>query len=1421
MNKAAPWSIKGVDFDVREAAKEAARRDGVTLGEWMNRAIVDRAAELGANAQEFDADERLEAVAAQLARLSQDASREPGPETAPQRRRGEAERRPESRIPVGRERAPAARLPEGLDWASDFNRDGPERRRGAPERRAGRGAANEQPVRREFEDIRRGRSVRDNADAEALLEQAVAAFEEQAGRVETRAARALANVAKLIEASEDDRAEALAQVGARLADLEQKLQRGDKEAIKPLRGMISSVHDRLGEIETRLSRKDRSVDDRSLRGALERLESRIEAMSRQTDESADDSHLRQLDSHLAAILSRLDKVEMSPPGAARDEQFARLEKRFDALMARLDRPKFEQSAPRPASVVALKGGVEGAISQIAAHQRDLDSGSRPARPPAPQLTALLDEKFEALARKFDLAAAKTSASDADRTDIDRLQNGIEALSDRVETMRREFTASGAQSRAALEQFARELASRVEAALAAPQAAGLQELDSLRRDIAVLSRNIAEAAPRSMVAGLENALRELSERVEASRDAMIRAAEARREPTSSAEIHALSEKVAAMGRSLGEVAPRAAAAIEQATRELAERMEASRDAMILAAQARPEPTPSAEIDALSAKVAAMGHTLADLAPRSQVASLESAVRALTARIERSRDEGIRDAVLAPIETLADDVRRALAEAGASANFDGVSRQLREVEDKIEQLRALGGGDRSDFLQVYDQSEQIRAMIAEAMEKIAPIERLENQVGVLSERLEDIARQTREASSAQISLPWNEIEARLNDLASRIDRAATPAPVDDARFDDLVRRLDNLHETLAARIENEQSAMRDREPASDLEPLLRLLSAKLEAEPASQLAVFNDSIANRIAEISQRLERGDSESERRLHCAIEEMSARLESMRDPEREDRNAREIADLRERTESSDRRAQETLSAVHETLEKVVDRLALLEEDVIEARGAVEAAGRSAAPQPAPVAIDSDAFLMEPGAGRPSEVAAARRPRAPAPVVADLDDDDPALGLEEPKRAGPADPKPAHSSYIDIARRALAARVAVEKAEQEEKDKKKRASVALNAAAAAVGDKARFVRPLAAGEKGMNRRLPAVLVAGVSVLTLAAYGAHRIFESPTPPMQAVFAPQAEKPAVPSPAPAPAQPEAKTNAAAPIAPPAEAPAASAPSPAPESAPAAPLNSAPILPGNVIAPRTEKGASLPDPLTTGSIGARPNTMAAIQAGAQNQALKDLAEKGDAVAQYDYAARLADGRGVAQDQAGAVAWFEKAATQGLPQAQYRLGAIYEKGVGTARDPKKAADWYQKAANQGHIRAMHNLAVVLAEGVDGKPDYNAAAQWFRRAAEYGVRDSQFNLAILYARGMGAPQNLSQSYVWFAVAALQGDVDAAKKRDEIGERLDAASLDKAKKQVADFHARTPLASVNDAPTPATSSAASVAPRKAASVRKI
>ena len=43
MKPGLPWSVKGIEPDAREAAKLAARRSGMTLGEWLNSTIMEQA----------------------------------------------------------------------------------------------------------------------------------------------------------------------------------------------------------------------------------------------------------------------------------------------------------------------------------------------------------------------------------------------------------------------------------------------------------------------------------------------------------------------------------------------------------------------------------------------------------------------------------------------------------------------------------------------------------------------------------------------------------------------------------------------------------------------------------------------------------------------------------------------------------------------------------------------------------------------------------------------------------------------------------------------------------------------------------------------------------------------------------------------------------------------------------------------------------------------------------------------------------------------------------------------------------------------------------------------------------------------------------------------------------------------------------
>jgi localization factor PodJL len=198
-----------------------------------------------------------------------------------------------------------------------------------------------------------------------------------------------------------------------------------------------------------------------------------------------------------------------------------------------------------------------------------------------------------------------------------------------------------------------------------------------------------------------------------------------------------------------------------------------------------------------------------------------------------------------------------------------------------------------------------------------------------------------------------------------------------------------------------------------------------------------------------------------------------------------------------------------------------------------------------------------------------------------------------------------------------------------------------------------------------------------------------------------------------------------------------------------------------------------------------------------------LRAAATKGDPAAEFEVAVRLAEGRGMPQNFVAAAEWFERAAQRGLVPAQFRLGGLYEKGMGVKKDLEAARRLYLAASNAGHAKAMHNLAVLYAEGADGKPDYQAAAYWFRRAADHGVSDSQYNLGILYARGIGVETNLAEAYKWFALAAREGDRDSAKKRDELGTRLDQATAAAAHAAVRTWVAEPQPEAATQVKTPA------------------
>ena len=85
--------------------------------------------------------------------------------------------------------------------------------------------------------------------------------------------------------------------------------------------------------------------------------------------------------------------------------------------------------------------------------------------------------------------------------------------------------------------------------------------------------------------------------------------------------------------------------------------------------------------------------------------------------------------------------------------------------------------------------------------------------------------------------------------------------------------------------------------------------------------------------------------------------------------------------------------------------------------------------------------------------------------------------------------------------------------------------------------------------------------------------------------------------------------------------------------------------------------------------------------------------LAAQGDAAAQFNIGNMFDFGKGVAEDNAQAVYWYNKSAEQGNANAQYALGWMYENGEGVVKDLAMAFRWYKRSAERNHPAAQTNL--------------------------------------------------------------------------------------------------------------------------------
>ena len=171
-----------------------------------------------------------------------------------------------------------------------------------------------------------------------------------------------------------------------------------------------------------------------------------------------------------------------------------------------------------------------------------------------------------------------------------------------------------------------------------------------------------------------------------------------------------------------------------------------------------------------------------------------------------------------------------------------------------------------------------------------------------------------------------------------------------------------------------------------------------------------------------------------------------------------------------------------------------------------------------------------------------------------------------------------------------------------------------------------------------------------------------------------------------------------------------------------------------------------------------------------------IRQLAEKGEVLAQSVLAGMYDMGWGTSRDNKAAMKWYYLAAKAGEPSAQSIMGRAYRHGDCCLKEDRRgccyspgevdytrnfsrepyqnkfeAIRWYRLAAEQDHVGAQFALSEMLEES---DPQ---ALEWLRKSAEGGNADAQYGLGRAYTFGTrGLVSDVGEALKWYRLAAAK-----------------------------------------------------------------
>ncbi len=302
----------------------------------------------------------------------------------------------------------------------------------------------------------------------------------------------------------------------------------------------------------------------------------------------------------------------------------------------------------------------------------------------------------------------------------------------------------------------------------------------------------------------------------------------------------------------------------------------------------------QVDGLREEIRGLSRGVGELAPRASVEAIERALSDLAERVDAQRARGVEDQALAPAERIAGELRAVLQDFDARPHMRELDADVRALADRLDRLEAAKETDAASLSELARRTAEIKETLSTLAARPLPQEQIETRVRDLTIRIDKLTsgspsedRSTEVVDAAKAIRTILSTEAGFDAFNQRLDRLSAKledalVQFDGSRFEELGARIDEMHQSLAQRIDE---GMAQASPnAAALEGLLADLAVKVDH------AVSAGAASSAVASLEGKVDRLDEKLDRLGTGPFADQLAEL-LVRAKPREDERLAEITD--------------------------------------------------------------------------------------------------------------------------------------------------------------------------------------------------------------------------------------------------------------------------------------------------------------------------------------------------------------------------------------------------------------------------------------------------------------------------------------------------------------------------------------------------